>query len=52
MGHNEAPIRMILMCMAIALFAIAAFAWPAPIEPWRLKLVAGGLFCWSLSTFF
>lgn len=49
---NQAPIRTILICLALALFFIAATAWPAPIEPYRTKLMAAGLFCWLLSTFF
>jgi len=51
-SHNSAPLRLILMVLAVVLFFIAATAWPAPVEPYRNKLIAGGLFCWSVSTFF
>ncbi len=50
--RNEAPLRLILVILAVVFFFIAATAWPAPIEPYRTKLIAAGLFCWSLSTFF
>jgi hypothetical protein len=54
--HISAPVRIFLMVAATLLFAFAAFAGPwgaAPNEPWyRQKLIAGGLFCWALSTFF
>jgi len=50
--RNSAPLRLILMVLAVVLFFIAATAWPAPVEPYRTKLIAGGLFCWSISTFF
>ncbi len=54
--HIGAPIRIFLMVAAVLLFGFAAFAGPwsgAPGEPWyRHKLIAGGLFCWALSTFF
>ena len=50
--HISAPVRLFLMVLAVVLFFIAAFGWPAPVEPYRLKIVAGGLFCWALATFF
>lgn len=50
--HIGAPIRLFLMVLAIVLFFIAAVAWPAPVELYRTKLIAAGLFCWCLSTFF
>jgi hypothetical protein len=54
--HNEAPLHLIFVCLALVLFGLAAFAGPwsqAPQEPWyRGKLIAGGLFFWTLSTFF
>jgi len=45
-------LRLILVVLATVLFFIAAVAWPGPVEPYRTKLIAAGLFCWSLSTFF
>lgn len=50
--HNAAPLRLILIVLAIVLFAIAGFGWPAPVEPYRLKFIGAGLFFWALSTFF
>lgn len=50
--HNSAPVRLFLMVLAVVLFGLATFGWPAPIDPYRTKLIGGGLFCWSLSTFF
>jgi hypothetical protein len=50
--HNAAPVRLFLVVLATVLFFVAAAAWPAPVEPYRTKLIAAGLFCWCLSTFF
>ena len=50
--HVSAPIRVFLLVLAVVLFFIAAVAWPAPVEPYRTKLIAAGLFCWALSNFF
>jgi hypothetical protein len=50
--HNGAPLHLILVILAAVLFFLAA-AWPAPEpHPYRPRLVAAGLFCWVLSTFF
>lgn len=51
-SHRGFSLGLVLMLLALVFFFIAATAWPAPIEPYRLKLIAAGLFCWSLSTFF
>jgi hypothetical protein len=51
-AHNAAPLRLIFVVLALVMFAIAGFGWPAPIEPWRGKLLGLGLFFWVLSTFF
>lgn len=50
--HNSAPLRIILVIIAGVLFGFAAFAWPAPVEPYRVKLIAAGLMFWVASTFF
>lgn len=50
--HNQAPVHLFLVVLACALFAIAAFGWPAPVDPWRTRLIAAGLLFWTLSTFF
>ena len=50
--RNAAPLHLILVVLACVLFFLGAFAWPAPVEPYRTKLVAAGMFCWCLSTFF
>jgi len=52
MERNSAPLHLILMVLALVLFFLAAFAWPAPVEPYRLKLMAAGLFFGTLSLFF
>jgi hypothetical protein len=49
---QRAPFQLILVILAAVLFFLAAFAWPAPVEPYRTKLVAAGLLCWVVSTFF
>jgi hypothetical protein len=36
--------------LGLALFFIAAVAWPVPVDPYRNKMIAGGLFCVWLST--
>jgi hypothetical protein len=51
-NHRGFSFGLFLMILAVVLFFIAAVAWPAPVEPYRAKLIAAGLFCWSLSTFF
>ena len=50
--RNEAPLHLIFVVLALVLFAIAGFGWLAPVEPYRTKLIACGLFFWTLSTFF
>ena len=50
--HVSASVRIFLLVLALVLFLGAAIGWPAPIEPYRVKIVAGGLFCWCLSQFF
>jgi hypothetical protein len=50
--HNEAPLRLIFVVLALVLFAIAGFGWPSPIEPYRAKLGWCGMFFLTLSTFF
>lgn len=50
--HNEAPLHIILVVVALILFAFAGFGWPAPVEPYRLKLIGAGLFFLTVSTFF
>jgi hypothetical protein len=49
---NMAPLHLILVVLAMVLFAIAGFGWPVPIEPYRTKLIGAGLFFWVLSSFF
>lgn len=52
MIHNFAPVRYFLVVLASVLFFLAA-VWPAPpSEPHRTRLIAAGLFCWVVSTFF
>lgn len=51
-SRNSAPLHLILMVLACVLLFLAAFAWPAPVEPYRAKMGWAGMFCWCLSTFF
>ena len=44
------PIHMLIFALGVVLFFLAAFPWSQPLEPWRLRLVSAGLFCWALST--
>ena len=39
----------ILMVLAMLLFLLAAFLWPPAIEPYRVRMIAAGLMCWTLS---
>jgi hypothetical protein len=50
--QNHATVHLVLVILAALLFFIAAFAWPAPVEPYRTKIIAAGLFFWCASTFF
>jgi hypothetical protein len=51
-ARNSAPLHLIFVVLAVVLFALAGFGWLAPVEPYRTKLIAAGLFFWCLSTFF
>jgi hypothetical protein len=42
-----APIPLLLMVFAFVCFVGAAYP-PAPVEPWRTRLIAAGLAFWSL----
>lgn len=50
----KAPFHLILIVLACVLFLLAGLGGPwtagPPEWPWRGRLVAWGLFCWSLST--
>jgi hypothetical protein len=48
--HRGFSLGMFLFVLGLAFFFIAAVAWLAPVEPYRGKLVAAGLFCVWLST--
>jgi hypothetical protein len=50
--RNSAPLHIILVVLALVLFFLAGFGWPAPVEPYRLKLIGAGLFFLTLATFF
>jgi hypothetical protein len=50
--HISAPFRLFLIVLACVLFFVAAVAWQPPIEPYRSKLIAAGLFCWAVAQFF
>ncbi len=44
-----APWSLISLVLALVLFAIGAFGWLAPVEPYRVKIISAGLFFWVLS---
>jgi hypothetical protein len=44
------PIHTFVFVLAIVLFFLAAVPWTPPLEPWRLRLISAGLFCWALSS--
>ena len=57
-GHGIVPgLVLLLMTLAVLLFGLSCFAYgrnwgaPAPNSPglWYGRLIAGGLFCWSLA---
>jgi hypothetical protein len=50
--HNQAPLHLILVVVALVMFGIAGFGWLAPIEPYRVKFIGIGLFFATLATFF
>ncbi len=50
--HSSEPIHLILVVVFIVCEALAAFLWPPTVEPWRLRLVACGLFFYGLSLLF
>ena len=44
------PVRLFVFVLGLVLFFFGALApWP-PVEPWRLRIVSAGMFCWALST--
>jgi hypothetical protein len=46
---QNAPWSLICLVFALVLFAIGAFAWPVPVEPYRVKIVSAGLMFYILS---
>jgi hypothetical protein len=48
--HKGFSLGSFLFILGLAFFFIAAVAYPAPVEPYRLKIVSAGLFCVWLST--
>lgn len=50
--RSQTPLHLMLAVLGCVLFAIAAFGWRSPLEPWRTKIIAAGLFFWTLSKFF
>lgn len=44
-----APWRLICIVLAFVLAAIGAFAWPAPVEPFRLKLLCAAFMFFMLA---
>jgi hypothetical protein len=50
MQSQRATFRLILLVLAIVFFGLGWCLWPPVCEPYRLKLVSAGLFCWALST--
>lgn len=50
--HNAAPLHVILIVISLVLFGFAAFVWPPPIEAYRVRLIAAGLFFLVLASFF
>jgi hypothetical protein len=49
---SGAPLHLIFVVLALVLFAIAGFGWPAPIDPYRAKLGWCGMFFLVLASFF
>jgi hypothetical protein len=49
-NHAGFSLGLFVFILGLALFFIAAVAWPPPVEAWRTRLVAAGLFCVWLST--
>ena len=49
-NHTGFSLGLFVFILGLALFFIAAAAWPTPVEPYRVKIIAAGLFCVWLST--
>jgi hypothetical protein len=45
----NAPWSLICLVFALVLFAIGAFLWPVPVEPYRVKIVSAGLMFYVLA---
>ena len=43
---------LVLTILAMLLYMMAAFAWPPVVDPYRLRIVAAGLFCQALAGLF
>jgi hypothetical protein len=41
---------MFLFVLGLVLFFIASIYTPPADNPWRLRFISAGLFCWALST--
>jgi hypothetical protein len=53
MPRNETPLHLFVFVLGLVLLFLAAFPIPvvsAAWDPWRMKLLAAGLFFWALST--
>lgn len=48
--HKGFTLGTFVFILGLALFFIAAVAYPPVVEPWRVKIVSAGLFCVWLST--
>lgn len=41
--------KLVCIVLALVLFALAGFGWPAPVEPYRVKIIGAGLFFYVLA---
>jgi hypothetical protein len=50
-SHSGFSVGLFIFVLGCALFFLAALPYPvAEPWPWRGRLIAAGLFCWSVST--
>jgi hypothetical protein len=48
-GFHMVTVGTILLVAGFILFLLSAIGWQPAVEPWRSRLIAAGLACWTLS---
>lgn len=50
--HSGSTLHLLCVVFFVVCEALAAFLWPPPVEPYRVRLIALGLFFFALSLLF